>query len=140
MAAGSGAGRITVVAGVLVRAGSVLIARRPDGDPLGAVWEFPGGKLEPGETPAGALARELREELGIAAEIGPELERIDHDYPQLRLTLIVHRVARFAGEPRGRAGQAIAWVAPGRLGDYPFPAADARLLARLPALLAGEGA
>lgn len=128
--------RLVVVAGLLTRAGRVLIARRPEDDPLGAVWEFPGGKLEPGESPADALARELTEELGIVAEIGAEVERIDHDYPHLRLTLIVHWVTRFVGEPRGLAGQAVAWVAPAALADYAFPAADARLLARLPALMA----
>lgn len=130
--------RLLVVAGLLTRGGQLLIARRPDDDPLGAVWEFPGGKLEPGETPAAALARELAEELGIAAEIGAEVERIDYDYSHLSLTLIVHRVTRFAGEPRGLAGQAIAWVEPAALADYSFPAADARLLARLPALLAED--
>jgi len=128
--------RLVVVAGLLTRDGQLLIARRPEGDPLGEVWEFPGGKLEAGESPPAALARELAEELGIAAEIGAEVERIDHDYPHLRLTLIVHWVTRFAGEPRGLAGQALAWVAPAALADYAFPAADARLLARLPALLA----
>lgn len=136
MGAATGGARIQVVAGLLFRAGRVLIARRPAGDPLGEVWEFPGGKLEAGETPAVALARELAEELGIAAEVGAEVERIDHDYPHLALTLIVHVCPRFAGEPRGLAGQALAWVAPAALADYAFPAADARLLARLPALAA----
>jgi 8-oxo-dGTP diphosphatase len=132
----AGQGRIQVVAGLLFRDGRVLIARRPAGDPLGEVWEFPGGKLEPGETPAAALARELAEELGIAAEVGAEVERLDHDYPHLALTLIVHHCPRFQGEPRGRDGQALAWVEPRELGAYAFPAADARLLARLPALAA----
>jgi mutator protein MutT len=136
MAAAAGGERLCVVAGLLFREGRVLIARRPAGDPLGEVWEFPGGKLEAGETAAAALARELAEELGIAAEVGAEIERIDHDYPHLRLTLIVHHCPRFRGEPQGMAGQALAWVAPAALGDYAFPAADARLLARLPALAA----
>jgi 8-oxo-dGTP diphosphatase len=134
VAAGAGGERIQVVAGLLFRAGRVLIARRPAGDPLGEVWEFPGGKLEGGETPSAALARELAEELGIAAEVGAEVERIDHDYPHLALTLIVLHCPRFHGEPHGRDGQALAWVEPASLGDYAFPAADARLLARLPAL------
>ncbi len=135
----AGGERIRVVAGLLFREGRVLIARRPAGDPLGEVWEFPGGKIELGETPALALARELAEELGIAVEVGAEIERIDHDYPHLRLTLIVHLCPRFAGEPRGLAGQALAWVEPEALGRYAFPAADARLLARLPAIAARRG-
>lgn len=131
-----GGSRLAVVAGLLLRDGRLLIARRPAGDPLGEVWEFPGGKLEPGETPAAALVRELREELGVEVEVGEEVERIDHDYPHLALTLIVYRCPRWAGEPQGRAGQALAWVEPAALAAYPFPAADRRLLARLPALAA----
>ena len=127
---------ITVVAGVLWRAGRLLVTRRADDDPLGPVWEFPGGKVEPGETPARALARELREELGVDVEVGEELERIRHDYDHVSITLIVLRCPRFAGEPEGREGQALAWLRPDELADYRFPAADAQLLARLPVLAA----
>jgi len=124
---------ITVVAALLLRGGRFLIARRPADDPLGPVWEFPGGKVEPGESHGAALARELEEELGIRAEVGEEVERVRHAYPHLVVNLHFLRVHGFEGEVRGLDGQEFAWVAPERLGDHEFPAADARLVAGLPA-------
>jgi 8-oxo-dGTP diphosphatase len=125
---------ITVVAGLIFREGRWLIARRPDDDPLGAVWEFPGGKVEPGESLKAALARELEEELGIRARVGEEVERLRHAYPHLIVELHFLRVLDFTGEAVGREGQDLAWVDADSLADYAFPAADARLLAALPDL------
>ncbi len=125
---------ITVVAGLIFREGSFLIARRPDDDPLGRVWEFPGGKVEPGEALDDALARELFEELGIRARVGEEIEHLRHAYPHLIVELHFLRVLDFAGEAVGKEGQALAWVVPDSLDDYDFPAADAKLLSLLPAL------
>ncbi len=122
------------MAGLIFREGRFLIARRPDDDPLGKVWEFPGGKVEPGEALDDALTRELSEELGIRARVGEEVELLRHAYPHLIVELHFLRVLDFAGEAVGREGQTLAWVAPDSLHDYAFPAADARLLALLPTL------
>ena len=115
--------------------GRFLVARRAADDPLGPVWEFPGGKVEPGESLPEALARELAEELGIEAEVAEEIDSILHDYPHLRVRLHFLRCTGCAGEPRGLDGQEIAWMTPAEMLAAPFPAADARLLARLPELV-----
>jgi 8-oxo-dGTP diphosphatase len=127
---------ITVVAALICREGRFLVSRRPEDDPLGPVWEFPGGKVEPGESLAAALARELHEELGIEAEVGAEIETLSHDYPNLRVHLHFLNCPAHAGDPRGREGQSIRWMRPAEMLAEPFPEADRRLLARLPALLA----
>ena len=123
--------QIHVVAGVIrdVR-GRVLLARRTDGRDLAGLWEFPGGKVEPGETPEAALVRELREELGIEARVDEALIRVPQQYPAKRLVLDVRHV-RFTGTPRGLDGQALAWVPPARLGSYPMPPADRPVVAAL---------
>lgn len=122
---------IHVVAGVIRDArGQVLLARRTEGRDLAGLWEFPGGKVEPGEAPAAALARELQEELGIHAAIGAPLIRVPQRYPDKRLVLDVHDVAH-RGTPRGLEGQALAWVAPADLPDYPMPPADRPVVAAL---------
>ena len=116
---------IHVVAGVIVDLrGRVLLARRGEGSDLPGLWEFPGGKREPGETPEDALVRELREELGIEAEVGPVLIEVPQEYPGKRLRLEVRRVPRWKGTPRGREGQALTWVAPEQLSRYSMPSAD----------------
>jgi 8-oxo-dGTP diphosphatase len=98
--------------------------RRADGaHPL--KWEFPGGKVEPGELPADALRRELEEELGIEAEIGAEVTRYEYCYPGKRpILLIFYRVASFGGEPRNRVFHEIRWDAAARLRDYDFLEGD----------------
>jgi 8-oxo-dGTP diphosphatase len=114
--------------------GRILIARRPDHVHQGGLWEFPGGKLEPGETVAAALGRELREELDIEPLESSPLIRIRHDYPERRVLLDVRRVERFRGEPRGMQGQPIRWVTPDELPHFEFPAANRPIVAaaRLP--------
>lgn len=116
---------IHVVAGVIsdVR-GRILLTRRGEDSDLAGLWEFPGGKREPGETSAAALARELDEELGIEVEVGERLIEVPQQYPTKRLRLEVFRIARWKGTPRGREGQAMTWVDPGRLSRYSMPSAD----------------
>lgn len=122
---------IHVVAGVIrdVR-GRVLLARRTQGRDLAGLWEFPGGKVEPGESPQQALQRELREELGIEAAIGAPIIAVPQHVPKA-LTLDVHEVASYRGAPRGLDGQALAWVPPDKLTQYPMPPADGPVVAAL---------
>ncbi|QQQ02450.1 Nudix family hydrolase [Lysobacter enzymogenes] len=124
--------RIEVVAGVIRDArGRVLLTRRTEGRDLAGLWEFPGGKREPGETPEAALSRELHEELGIDAEIGAEVIRVPQIYPDKRLVLDVRHVRAWRGSARGREGQALAWVPPHKLASYAMPPADRPVVAAL---------
>jgi len=109
----------------------VLIDQRPAEGLLGGLWEFPGGKQEPDEPIADTITRELREELAIEVEVGEELIRLEHAYSHRRLLFVVHLCRRLAGEPRPLASQQLRWVAVDDLGDYPFPAANARIIAAL---------
>jgi len=111
-------------AAILDGQGRVLISQRPAHVHQGGLWEFPGGKLEFGETAEYALFRELHEELGISVEAARPLIRIAHDYPDKAVLLDVWRVDAFAGTVVGCEGQAIEWVAIENLGDYRFPAAN----------------
>lgn len=102
----------------------ILIARRPQASHQGGLWEFPGGKLEPGETPAQALRRELQEELGIEiAQFGPLLT-VHHQYPDQAVLLDVWRVWEWQGQPAGMEQQPICWVPPEQLNHYDFPEAN----------------
>ena len=123
---------IHVVAGVIrdVR-GRILLARRTEGRDLAGLWEFPGGKCEPGETPEQALARELHEELGIEARIGAPLIRVPQQYPDKALALDVREVVAWHGRARGREGQALAWVPVEKLARYDMPPADRPVVAAL---------
>lgn len=132
--------QVHVVAGVLRDArGRILLARRTEGRDLAGLWEFPGGKVEPGELPEDALVRELHEELGIEATVGAPVACVPLETPGKHLLLDVREVA-FSGHPRGLEGQALAWVPLRKLGDYPMPPADvpvvAELLRRAPSRLA----
>jgi 8-oxo-dGTP diphosphatase len=104
--------------------GRVLISQRPAHVHQGSLWEFPGGKLEPGETAMDALHREVHEELGISLQAARPLIRVVHDYSDKAVLLDVWRVDEFTGTPAGCEGQAIEWVNVGNLRDYPFPAAN----------------
>lgn len=130
---GGGADRsIHVVAAVIRDArGRILLARRTDGRDLAGLWEFPGGKCEPGEAPGDALVRELREELGIEAKVGDELIRVPQRYPDKRLVLDVRELESWQGPARGREGQALAWVPGDKLRRYPMPPADRPVVAAL---------
>jgi 8-oxo-dGTP diphosphatase len=123
---------VHVVAGVIRDArGRILLARRTEGRDLAGLWEFPGGKREPGETPEAALARELLEELGIDAAVGPRVIAVPHRYPHKRLLLDVRRVSTWKGTPKGLDGQALAWVPPHKLASYAMPGADRPVVAAL---------
>ena len=123
---------IHVVAGVITDVrGRVLLARRGQDSDLAGLWEFPGGKREPGETSEAALVRELHEELGIEAEVGEALIEVPQEYPGKRLRLEVRVIPRWKGTPRGREGQALTWVAPDRLCRYSMPSADVPVVGAL---------
>lgn len=111
--------------------GRVLIAQRPAHVHQGGLWEFPGGKLEQGESPGQALERELLEELGIKVRSARQLIQVRHDYPDKSVLLDVWRVEDYAGNPVGLEGQPLEWVAPIDLGKYAFPAANIPIIQAL---------
>lgn len=131
--------RLVLVAAVaLIDAdGRVLLARRPEGKAMAGLWEFPGGKVDAGETPEGALVRELREELGIdtAASCLAPLTFASHRYEAFHLLMPLYACRVWKGAPSPREGQALAWVRPERFADYPMPPADVPLVAMLRDLL-----
>ncbi|KAA2241240.1 (deoxy)nucleoside triphosphate pyrophosphohydrolase [Salinarimonas soli] len=131
---------LLVVAVALVDAdGRVLIAQRPEGKQLAGLWEFPGGKVEPGERPEETLIRELREELGIetkAACLAP-LTFASHAYDDFHLLMPLYVCRRWEGLVQPREHQALKWVRPAALADYPMPPADEPLIPVLVDLLAG---
>ena len=117
--------------------GRILIAKRPPGRSLAGLWEFPGGKVEPGESPEHALVRELAEELGIeiaAADLAP-LTFASHAYPDFHLLMPLFLCRRWRGEVRPHEGQELLWVKPAELVSYAMPPADEPLKAVLSALL-----
>ena len=116
---------------VLNAAGEVLIDQRLEEGLLGGMWEFPGGKQEPGEAIEATIARELAEELGIAVTVGAELITVDHAYSHKKLRFVVHLCDWLSGEPQPLASQQVRWVRPDALGDYAFPAANAKIIAAL---------
>ncbi len=134
-----GARSLVLVAAVaLVDAdGRVLIAQRPDGKSMAGLWEFPGGKVDPGETPEQALVRELHEELGIetAASCLAPIAFASHGYEKFHLLMPVFACRKWHGTPQPREGQALKWVAPIDLARYPMPPADLPLIGLLRDLL-----
>lgn len=123
--------RLAVSAALVFHAGRLLITQRRAGDHLGGLWEFPGGKIEPGETAEACLRRELQEELGIEVIVGERVAEIAHDYPERRVHLQFFRCQLSRGEPVPLSCAALAWVTLDELARYEFPAADAALLDRL---------
>ena len=110
--------------------GRTLLSRRRDDQPMGGLWELPGGKVEEGESPAGALAREVEEELGVGCQVGPIFDVVFHRYPTFDLLMLVY-TCQLDGEPRAVQVAEVAWVAPDRLADYPVLPADVPLVERL---------
>jgi 8-oxo-dGTP diphosphatase len=110
--------------------GRVLLAQRPSGKSMAGLWEFPGGKVEAGETPEAALIRELKEELGIdtwQSCLAP-LTFASHAYPDLHLLMPLFACRKWQGTATPREGQTLAWVRPAALRDYPMPPADLPLI------------
>ena len=126
--------RQLVAAAALVDAdGRVLLARRPEGKPMAGLWEFPGGKVEAGETPEAALVRELREELGIDTVescLAP-VAFASHGYGDFHLVLLLFACRKWEGAPEPVEGGELAWVRPNGMRDYDMPPADAPLVALL---------
>jgi 8-oxo-dGTP diphosphatase len=123
------------VAAALIRdsAGRYLITQRRRGSHLEGLWEFPGGKLEAGESPVRALRRELTEELGATFEVGKLVETVRWEYPDRTVILHFYDCRVESGVIEPREGQAMRWVEPERLGGYAFPPADRALIERLAA-------
>ncbi len=129
---------VLVVAAALIDAdGRVLLAQRPEGRSMAGLWEFPGGKVEPGETPEAALIRELQEELSI--EVRPKclapFTFASHAYETFHLLMPLYVCRNWIGDVHGKEGQKLAWVRANRLGDYAMPPADEPLRTMLRDLL-----
>lgn len=121
-----------VVAGVIESDGQILICQRKEGSRHSLKWEFPGGKVERGETPAQALARELDEELGIRASVGHELVRYEHRYPRRPpILLIFFHVPKYEGEPINREFEEIRWTSREHLPEFDFLDGDQDFVRRL---------
>jgi 8-oxo-dGTP diphosphatase len=120
-------------------AGRVLVAQRPAHKHLGGLWEFPGGKVEPGETSEAALRREIAEELGCEIEVGVALAAVRHEYAEVTIELrpFAARLVAGAAPPESREHQALRWVTAAELAALPMPAADAPILAEWAALRRG---
>ena len=119
--------------------GAVLIDQRLEEGLLGGMWEFPGGKQEQGETIQACIARELQEELAIEVTVGDELITVDHAYSHKKLRFVVHLCDWVSGDPQPLVSQQVRWVRPERLSDFPFPAANARIIKALVESGSGSG-
>ena len=116
--------RFPVVAGVIVKEGRILLARRPKGKKRAGLWEFPGGKLEPQEGPEEALKRELREELGVEVSVLKRLAEVDFDYPEVPIRLMGYFCRLEEGEPRPLEGQGLGWFSPEEVEGLKLAPAD----------------
>jgi 8-oxo-dGTP diphosphatase len=116
--------RITVTAAIIEREGTILIARRKKGDRQADMWEFPGGKIEEGETPEVCLRRELQEEFGIDVVVGGLVGRSTHQYPHGEIDLLAYRVTHLSGDFQLHDHEEIRWVLPADLPSHDFSAAD----------------
>jgi 8-oxo-dGTP diphosphatase len=129
---------LLVAACALVDAdGRVLIAQRPEGKPMAGLWEFPGGKVEEGETPEDTIVRELREELAITVTkpcLAP-LTFASHNYREFHILMPLFVCRRWRGSPVAQEFQQLKWIRPNRLREYPMPPADEPLISHLADLL-----
>ena len=124
-----------IVVAVLEKDGRYLLGKRPAEGLLGGLWEFPGGKVESGETHAQALARECKEELGVTVTVGGLVATVKHAYTHFHVTLNVYRCRLTRGTPKPKTHTELRWVAPGDFGEYAFPKANHKFLK----LLTGNG-
>jgi mutator protein MutT len=116
------------VAAIWNQTGQILIDRRKVGGTMGGLWEFPGGKIEPGETVEACIVREIQEELEIEITVGEHLISIEHTYPTFHLTLTVHHCQHISGVPQPIESEEIRWVNIGDLNNYQFPAANIAII------------
>ena len=128
--------QVRVAAGVTWRGAELLITQRPPGGPLGLMWEFPGGKLEPGENDATALMRELREELGVTVLVGAHVGVSEHAYAHGTIRLTALACTLVDGEPAALDHAELRWLAPDALGEVEWAPADVPFLDAVRALLA----
>ena len=118
--------------GVVINSlGKVLIDQRLEGDLLGGLWEFPGGKQELGESIKACIYRELKEELGITVSVGDKIISLEHSYSHKKLRFVVHTCTLLKGEPKALASQQVRWVNPLELKNYSFPSANSRIVDQL---------
>ena len=129
---------IPVVTGLIRKGDKVLVGQRPVGHSLAGQWEFPGGKIERGEPPEVALARELNEELGIEAEIGTLKLASTHSYGETGIVILFYEVHFWKGEPKTKHHMELRWIKPEELSTLNIPEANKKILPRLIALLTGK--
>lgn len=122
---------IEVVAALIWKEHKLLICQRPAHKARGLLWEFAGGKVEPGETPEQALVRECQEELGVTVKVGSQFFQVTHEYPDLAVHLTLFETSLTGGEPQKLEHNDLRWVSPGELEQYPFCPADAPILKML---------
>jgi len=129
---------IPVVAGFLKKDGRILVGQRPENHSLAGQWEFPGGKIEPGESPEEALARELNEELGIEAEIGDLKMACTHSYGDVGIVILFYEVKYWKGQPKAQHHLMLEWIYPEELKTRNIPEANRRLLPQIYKILGVE--
>ncbi len=122
---------VLVTAGILLKGERILICQRHHTDRYGLQWEFPGGKVQPGEDLKASLRRELREELSIEAEVGDQVFRLRHRYPDRQVEVVFFAVRDYEGEIRNRIFETVAWVTRQELPAYDFLEADRELVKRI---------
>lgn len=122
---------IPVVAGFLRKGDQVLVGQRPENHSLAGLWEFPGGKIETGETPEAALARELEEELGIEAEVGELKFAATHSYGEVNILILFFEILFWKGEPKAKHHLMLDWIHPKDLDKRPIPEANRKMMNRL---------
>ena len=122
---------VHVAVGVIKKNNAIFICKRADGQHQGGLWEFPGGKVEAGESVFVALKRELIEEVGLTIHSSSQLMMIEHDYGDKCVKLDVHVVSNFSGEAHGAEGQPSEWVAISELENYDFPEANAEIIEKI---------